>query len=667
MSPKQLGQLSLSFIQRRGIIVALLANTLPHLTHLPLWAIAFIVITSAFVFFTGDEEKPLNKLFILAIALAIFALQWTEYRSLWGRDAGTCFLLMMLYLKLFELRNYRDGMMTLALGSFLLITHFLFDQSVLSALYTIFASAAVLLALAQLNAPHSEQNIRLSWRVHNKMSALLLLYAIPLMLLLFIAFPRIPGPLWGMPETSNSSKSGLSDTMSPGDINNLALSDDPAFRVKFENEIPARNQLYWRGPVLWDFDGRAWRIGELSPYRPDPLDHAAHAVRYTLTLEPHDRRWLFLLDMPNLQPIIRSTHLDKTRLNDDYQLISLQPIVSVKQYTAESYLDYKINTQLTQRDADRALALPATGNPQTRAYAQRLRALHPQAKDIVAAALEKFHAQFFYTLTPPLLGNDSIDEFLFTTQAGFCEHFASSFVFIMRAAGIPARVVTGYQGGEFNPLGNYFLIKQADAHAWAEVWLDDRGWIRVDPTAAVSPDRIQLNLDAALSRDTNPRYNAMLEMNWLRKASLLLDSGKNYWNYWVLGYGPELQQQFFKALGMMNIDSLQLGVISIICTMLILLIVVGLHLRKATTQTPLARAFAALLAKLAKAGYEKQRSECPSVFLMRLEREHAAHAQQVKPLVEFYIEWTYVENANAAQAKQAGQCLQKSVRKLRLR
>jgi transglutaminase-like putative cysteine protease len=351
------------------------------------------------------------------------------------------------------------------------------------------------------------------------------------MLILFVFFPRVQGPLWGLPQDAYSGTSGLSNTMTPGSISQLILSDAVAFRVKFEGTIPKPNQLYWRGPVFWYFNGKNWLPGNKTPRNFFKYERLEKRVQYTVTLEPHNNHWLFVLDMPAMLP-------PESTGSNDYQVLSRTPVRSRMRYKMASYLSHKVGLDADEKELSRALQLPpdtnSGGNKRARALAESWRQDINSDEAIMRKALSMFRNQkFYYTLLPPLLGDNQVDEFLFDTLQGFCEHYSSSFVFLMRSAGIPARVVTGYLGGKINSVGNYMIVRQSDAHAWAEVWLKDRGWVRVDPTASVSPERLNSGIAAAVPYSDQLPMMARTEFEWLRTMRMSMDAMANNWNQWV--------------------------------------------------------------------------------------------------------------------------------------
>jgi transglutaminase-like putative cysteine protease len=438
-----------------------------------------------------------------------------------------------------ELRTARDAMALIFLSCFILITNFLYSQSLPTALYMLVTLMVIMASWVHLHAPGIAIKPRL------RVAAVLLLQAIPLTLILFILFPRVPGPLWGLPQDA-FARSGLDDTMSPGSVGRLALSDAVAFRVSYQGKPPPRSRMYWRGPVLWDFDGHNWTPGRATQGIAPQFSATGRATAYSVTLEPHNKRWLFALDMPDSISV-------PARLTDDFQLLNSEPVNERLRYEARSRLDYHANLQESPSQLQRALQLPPTLNPRARQLATSWRADDDQA--VVRRALDYLNEQnFYYTLEPPTLGRNSTDDFLFITRRGFCEHYASAFVFLMRAAGIPARVVTGYQGGEYNAYGNYHIVRQSDAHAWAEVWLTGQGWVRIDPTAAIAPERVERGLSAALTDNTALPFMSRNPPLWLRDLRLNWDALANQWNQRVLGYDSERQFAFLSRFGMESIS-----------------------------------------------------------------------------------------------------------------
>jgi transglutaminase-like putative cysteine protease len=500
----------------------------------------------------------------MLLSLAGVAGVLLQYGTVIGPQGGVALLVFLSGAKLLEIQTTRDRLGLLFVGCFLLVAYFLNSQSLLMAGYMVFAAGALVAAMIA-NALTSVQTTETTnpptgprpnpqpapeLRATLGMAVRLLVQALPLALLLFLLFPRLQGPLWGLPQ-QGAAQTGLSDRMSPGDFGQLTLSDEIAFRVEFSTPPPSPSALYWRGPVLWDFDGRTWQTRFAVPTTPVRGEAIGQPITYAITLEPHRQRWLFLLGLPRELPAKVASI--GTSLGPDLQWLSKTAITQRLRYLIDADLDYRLEADaLSAASRSRTLALPE-GNPQAHALAAQWVKQNANQfaseQAIVNQALAHFRNEaFFYSLKPPLLGKNSVDDFLFVSRRGFCEHYASAFVVLMRAAGIPARVVTGYQGGELNPLGDYWIVRQRDAHAWAEVWLPNLGWTRVDPTAAVAPNRVERGLNAALPANERPAGLMTLNTTWLMPLRQGWDLINNQWNQWVLGYNQDRQREFLARL-----------------------------------------------------------------------------------------------------------------------
>ncbi|HUF81759.1 MAG TPA: DUF3488 and transglutaminase-like domain-containing protein, partial [Burkholderiales bacterium] len=469
------------------LLLSLTMVAAPHVLYLPWWISAVVATLIGWRGYLGYARYPMPgrwMLFLIAVAATLGV--FISYRTIFGREAGIALLVIMLALKFLEARTLRDAVLLIYLGYFLVITNFLRDQTILIGIYMLACTVVITATMISLNYARAEPPFRAQLR----MAAVLLAQSVPLMVVLFLLFPRVPGPLWGLPQDTRTGTSGLSDSMSPGSLSKLTLSDEVAFRVQFQSPIPGPRHMYWRGPVMWDFDGRTWTASRFF-YNTLHEKISGEPVSYEVTLEPHNRRWLFALDLPAQVPPL-------SYIGGDFQLYANQPVKNRLRYDMRSYLSASYGGAENRYALRRALILPAGSNPRSVQYAQSLREKIPDEQAFVDAILAMFRRNFAYTLEPPLLGEHPVDEFLFSTRAGFCEHFASSFAVLMRAAGIPARIVTGYQGGQINAFGNYLIVRQADAHAWTEIWMVGRGWVRVDPTFAASPLRVDSGLSAAV-------------------------------------------------------------------------------------------------------------------------------------------------------------------------
>lgn len=624
------------------ILVALAAALLPHLLHLPPALALFCLIFGLWRWMASHYAWPLpGAASRTALTVLSLAGVYIIFGTVFGRDAGTALLAIMLGLKLLEVRRFRDAVVVLFLGYFLAITMVLYSQSIPTVLYMAPTVALVTAALIDLN--HRQREHPPLATVLRRAGSLLV-QALPVMLIMFVLFPRIPGPLWGLPKDAYGGTTGLDDSMTPGSISQLSQSDEVAFRVAFEDAPPPARLLYWRGPVFWYTDGRSWmpnRQDVPPPSAPGPgFVPEGEAVDYTITLEPTNRRWLYALDLPVSAP-------EGARRTSDLYFMAAEPVRRLTRYTLRSYPSYRTGA-LTVTDRVRGLQLPGN-NPRVRALGQRWRAetgRDPGAgREIVRRALRYFREQpFFYTLQPPLLrGRDPLDRFLLETRRGFCEHYAAAFTLLMRAAGVPARVVTGYQGGELNPLGGYMIVRQRDAHAWSEVWLEGEGWVRFDPTGAVAPSRIERGIDNALERGRDGLFGTLetgpVAELW-KRTRLGWDTLNNRWNQWVLGYGPASQSELLSRFGLRN--WLDMAVTMVAVTGLILLAVTTALAFGRRTGTDRAGAlYQRFCNKLARRGIERTPAEGPVDFAARVGDLRPDLANTVDTISRLYIDARY--------------------------
>lgn len=513
-----------------------------HSLNLPVWVTLTSIGFGVWRYLLERYKWPMPRVWtLISINLVIGLGLLLTFRHMFGRDASLSLLVLMCSLKLLETKTLRDYVLVIVIGYFLVGILFLFNQSITTFLLSI--PPLILLTATLINISLVKPQ---SYQFLISLSGKLLLQAVPVMLILFVLFPRIPGPLWGIPQDTFSGMTGLGDSLQFGNISKLTQNSTIAFRVKFKGAIPANQHLYWRGPVLWHQYKREWLMPSKNIGLPqESLAVHGASLNYTITLEPHNRTWLLLLDMPTRVPKIgKMTH--------DYSAVSSEPIRSRIRYDASSNAEYQLGTTLSERERVMSLQITEGENPRTLQLAKSWQSLSPTEK--IQQALQMFKNEpFVYTLSPPLLGDDPVDAFLFETKKGFCEHYATSFVYLMRLAGIPARIVTGYQGGEFNPSGGYVIVRQSDAHAWAEVWLENQGWVRVDPTAAVSPQRIEQGISEALTDVEKLPIFSRRDYPLLRKVFLNFDSINNEWNQWILGYNDEKQFDFLSNLTGRNV------------------------------------------------------------------------------------------------------------------
>ncbi|MES2636218.1 MAG: DUF3488 and transglutaminase-like domain-containing protein [Pseudomonadota bacterium] len=597
----------LSSTQLKWLLVSLAVVLATHTPNLPVWVIASSIFFGIWRYLINQYQWAMPRIWLLLpITISICLGIIFTFKGFFGRDASLSLLIVMCALKLLETKTLRDYILVIVLAYFLVGNLFLFNQTITTFLISI--PPLILLTATLINTSlHSQQPIQFSL----KLASQLLLQAVPVMLILFVLFPRIPGPLWGLPQDANNAMSGLSDNLQFGNISKLTKNSAIAFRVQFKGETPANNQLYWRGPVLWHQEDKNWsmsssKIGlkaETAVVYDDPIE-------YTITLEPHNRLWMLMLDIPTRIPA-------EAKMSHDHVVLADKPVRTRKRYDAISYTRYKLGENLGERERILSLQLNEGENPRTIQLAQSWAQL--SAIDKVNKALSLFRQQsFFYTLNPPLLDENPIDDFLFDTKRGFCEHYATSFVYLMRAANVPARIVTGYQGGEFNPNGNYLIVRQSDAHAWAEVWLKDKGWVRIDPTAAVSPERIEFGISEALSDTDELPMMARKDYPWLKKAYLNWDSVNNGWNQWVLGYDDKKQLDFLKKLSGKNLNLQQMLIWMMSILALIMAITAYFLLKQNKAKlSPAQRLYAQYLQQLKRVGLAPHASEAALDFAQR--------------------------------------------------
>lgn len=616
-----------------GVLAFVLA---PHVERLPLWVSASVAALLAWRAWLAWRGSPLPGTWIL-ISLTVVGTAGTivNYGPRFGRDASVALLAVMLALKVLELKAMRDATVIVCLGFFLIITNFLYSQTIPTALYMLVVMSWLIANLVAFQDRGRTLTPQRSLRI----AGTLMVQAAPLMLALFFLFPRVQGPVFGFPQATSAGVTGLSETMSPGSLSSLGLSDEVAFRVQFHEMPPKPQSLYWRGPVLWDFDGRTWTMGGAATTATGGLRHEATspAIHYTVTLEPHLMRWVFAIDLPTAAP-------PDTALTSDYQLLASRPVRNRLRYEVSSHLGYRYGQDERPDLLKRALRLPRGFNPKSIALAQQIRAKSATDQDVVNGVLDVFRTElFFYTLVPPELGRETVDEFMFVTRRGFCEHYAGAFVFMMRAAGIPARVVTGYLGGERNPLGDYVIVRQSEAHAWAEVWLEREGWVRVDPTTAVSPARIQVGIAAAVPASDPLPLSVRGTFDLLNQMRYGWDAMANSWNQWVLGYTPDRQLKLLGDAGLHSAtwQTLVVLMMSVAGVLLIALALLVLSKLRVAPRDPLVGVWRAFCRKLARRGTDRGPGEGPLAFARRAAAEHPGLKADVEAIAELYLGLRY--------------------------
>ena len=617
------------------VLGALGLALIPHVANVPLWIVLFAAVTA--VWRVSAQVRhwrlPPTWLRILIVVLAVLSIL-AGYRTLNGLEAGTALLVLMAAIKLLETRDRRDLTVLLFIAYVLLFAAFLYDQSLLRLPYML---VTVWLLTATLMRTH-QTTTRMPMRESMRLTAKMLLLAIPVAVAFFLLFPRLPGQFWALPARAGAT-SGINDEISPGDVSELSLSSAIAFRVAFTGSPPPPPaERYWRGVVLHDFDGRTWRRTRGRFSTTPQVETTGTEYDYRITLEPSNRNWLYSLDLPTRWPATRAFQ------SYDFQLISAEPISTVVSYRVRSHTKFAMPGALpvTQRSSD--TALPAERNPRTRALAASLKAQYPDTEALIAATLSMFrNEEYFYTLEPPRLEADSVDDFLFNTRRGFCEHFASAFTTLMRAAGVPTRIVAGYQGGQYNPMGDYLIIRQSDAHAWTEVWIEGKGWVRVDPTAAVAPERIEQGLAGALPESELVPGRQFGTSRFVLNVQMAWDALNAAWQSRVVEYDDDLQRSLFSRLGIAEVDWRSLGLLlAISLGAFFVALSAWLAWRyKPQPKDPVAQVYEQLCRKLRSGKLAKRPHEGPVDYLTRVGNARPELRADLDELRALYVSLRY--------------------------
>lgn len=640
---------------RHWALLAAVACVVPLLLQLPV-TLAWPISAAGAVTTALAWRQPLPAMLRLLLTLLVVGAVLSVSGMRFGRDTGCALLAAMLAIKPSETAKLRDARSLIGFALFAPFATFLLDQGPLSLVLGLAAAVGALAALqrfADLEAGDAKFNLPLRSRLRSVIQ--LVLIGLPLALATFWLFPRLASPIWGVPERA-MARPGLSDSMRPSDWLDLMIDDTPALRARFFGATPRPDQMYWRGPTLWRFDGEEWTQPLWTRGLPAPATEPT-SIRwdYELEFESTDRRQLVALDLPLSAP-------DGSSLTGDYSLLAAVPLTSLTRWRMQSAPPRRHEPTLKLMLRQMALDLPEGFNPRTLALARQWR--RDAGSDDVAImnrALEWIRAEFAYTLDTPPWGRNAVDEFLFGTKAGFCQHFSSSFVVLMRGAGIPARVVTGYAGGYRNPLGDYWIVRQSDAHAWAEVWLPQRGWVRVDPTAAVAPERIYDTIeDRAPGSDTllgglgRPAWNVR---DWMRRN----------WNDLVLGFDADRQSRMFGPLGLDKIHGQQLAILFSIAAVLALLWMVWLSARGQREPDPVLRAWHRLCSRYRKFDLERLPHETTSDWLDRVARLHPELARDLRELSHRFANWRYAEHQPGMRGAGAARDLVRALRNHRPR
>ena len=605
----------------------------PHVLFMPLWITTAFLGCAVWRYSIERRRAALPSTWFRAfLALICFLGVLAVYETISGVGPGSALLAIMASLKLLETRKRRDQFVLLFIAIFLVMSALLREQYLWSLPYLVVGLVFIMTAWIRMSAEPSE-SVRRSFATGGRM----ILYAAPIAIAMWVFFPRISTPFWAVPIDTSSGVSGLSDTMSPGDISSLALSNAVAFRVRFDGNIPEPRDRYWRGLVLFQFNGRTWsgsdpNIGRRASAQ---IEVTGEPVKYQVTMEPTRQQWIYALDIP-----YRWT-LEQTFMGRQQELARVVPVDQRIAYEVESYTQHRTGANLNNFEYDWYVSTPQGSNPRATELAQQMREEAGSDRAFIDMLLAKFHnEEFYYTLEPPPLGGPPVARFLFAHRRGFCEHYASAFAVMMRAAGIPSRIVLGYQGGELNPVGDYMIVRQSDAHAWNEVWFEDRGWTRIDPTAAVAPERIEMGVAESLFDGVGMEWGLAAPSMLLHQIQLNLDALNAKWNDWVLGYGPDKQNEFMRRLGMDDPSwrKMMLTLISIVIA-LILLVSAILALR----YRPPPRDRAAVLYQrfVDKTGLKLDIGESPDAFANRVSADCNMGVDTVHDITDTYLEARY--------------------------
>ncbi|KGE02794.1 transglutaminase TgpA family protein [Pseudohaliea rubra] len=613
----------------------------PHGLRVPAWLL--LLYLAAFGWrvqlYRNRLPAPTRWLKLVLIGAAMAGIGWS-YGSLIGLEPTVALLLAAYALKLVESVSRKDAYVLIFLGFFLLITEFLFSQDLLIVVYASFVAWLLTAALVALH--RTGEGFELA---PLRVAGVMLAQAFPLMLVLFFLFPRI-GPLWNVPIRAHAAQTGMSDFLRPGDVARLTQSTEVAFRARFAGEVPQARDLYWRGlvmSVLEDDTWRSLRFFEAPPAqrRPAPVEAVGAVLDYSVIIEPTQQHWLYALRYAEPQE-------SGVMALADYTLYSPATLESERRYSVRSWPGAAIGLELDTWRRRLETRLPEGENPRALALARQLRAAADDDEAFIARVLALFREQpFRYTLQPPLLGDDPVDDFLFGTRAGFCEHYANAFAVLMRAAGVPARIVAGYQGGEINPMNGTVIVHQFDAHAWNEVWLEGQGWMRVDPTAAVSPARVEFGLETAVQGEgsflagspLSPlRYRAV---SWVNTLRLRYDALTYRWQSWVVGFDSERQVEllgkWFGRIDAKRFVAVLLGSFGVVLAAVALALLV----RAGPRRDPLLRAWARLRARLVRAGVPVHAGDSPATVLARAQQRYPAAAADLGVLAEEFTALLY--------------------------
>lgn len=664
------------------ILVAVMLVILPQALRMPFWitGIAVLCIAWRWLIFAGRVGYPSRPVRIVVVLFTLL-VSVSQMRTLGvGLDSAASLLTLGFVFKLIEMRHKRDIYVVICLCFVMSMVSFLYTQSALNTAYIAAVIVVITGAMIELNrsSNHTQEKRAGTLRLALKLG----LQAVPLTIVLFLVFPRI-APLWAVPVQNNGNSTGVTDEMSPGDIAQLGRSSELAFRVQFENTVPPLHEnLYWRGLVLDNFDGVTWRryrrgssysqaarMNDFQYNWEDRVRTDGDPIYYNVILEPTQQPWLYGLHLA--EPESRDIYQSR-----NFEIFNSGLITKRMSYDLRSYRDNSTDLILLDSARRRSTSLPEQGNEQARAFARDLRASVTTDRDYIYAVLAHFQQnEFFYTLNPPLLGEQRIDDFLFNTMAGFCEHYASSFAFLMRAVGIPSRVVVGYQGAEYNRFEDYMMVYQYNAHAWNEVWLEGQGWVRFDPTAAVSPERIEQGVEAALADDPAFLEQSLFSrgrlgaLGWINTLRLRLDAIEYEWNRRVVNYDEEVQFELLEnVLGDVTEQKVLILLFALAAIVITGVAFTIIRVEPRASRDPVQRLYEQLGRELGKLDLARQRGEAPLHYRDRVIAARPELADLMTELTDLYMEINYRHaELSAPRRRQLTGALKTVINQLRFR
>ncbi|WP_444998236.1 transglutaminase family protein [Aliikangiella sp. IMCC44359] len=632
-----------------AMLIAQQSVLLPLYFFVPIWIALLNTAAALLVLYSTRRSLAISRWLKVAITILAIGGVLIVFKQFTGKDAGIALITAMYGLKILEVKAVRDANLLLSFGFFMLVTAFLFSQSPIIAVYQFVPILLILNGFLILQSVDNQALFKKNFaNVLKELSGYLLL-AIPVMIILFIFFPRFSGPIWRMPGSS-SSVSGISDSMSPGEISGLQLLDEVAFRVKFEKEMPQESDFYWRVLTLDEFDGISWTRAETRELtNKEPISDDVEIYQYSITLEPTQQDYLVTLDRPVTIP-------KRGELKKDYTTRTRYRVVDRMRYSIESAPGLIIDQTLTDLQKRFYTQIPSSGNERSRQWAQEQRQMNESDWSYIHQLLLQINQQpYFYTLQPPIMDEDTVDSFWFDKRSGFCEHYAGALVYLARAAGIPARVVIGYQGGDKNTLTDYWIVRYANAHAWTEVWIQDKGWIRVDPTSAIASTRVEQSLLNEY-RQRESLFDAfdvveLDDISWFKQFDYWADQMNSNWNEWILDYNSQRQRQLFANWGISSITNRQL-IIGMLIGVFVFIGFVGVRtLRQRSILKPLARSYIKVQQKLSqKKVVDYDVSMGPQQLKQLLQTKDAIFYQPIIAVLEDYIQLQYVQQEPSLQA-----------------